>query len=231
MPTPAIPRLDTIEGETAQQRKLRYNRAYYAAKREEVIAGARDYRRKNRDQISEKEKAQYAADPDKSKESNAAYYQRNKKRLAAENKRWRIENRDKIEAYYEANRDRRAARKAATRIANLERERAKCADWAARNPGYFSAKSARRHALKLLACPKWADKKAIEAIYQEAKRLQSATGTVYHVDHIVPLQGKTVCGLHVHLNLRAIPAIENLTKKNRLIECLLQLPRESSISA
>lgn len=65
------------------------------------------------------------------------------------------------------------------------------------------------------ATPPWADQDAILSIYDEAARLSLETGDKHHVDHIIPLHGKNVCGLHVAENLRAIPARENMRKGNR----------------
>ena len=77
------------------------------------------------------------------------------------------------------------------------------------------AKSSARRARKLQATVAWADKDKIAWFYAQAKELTKFTGMVYHVDHIVPLTSKLVCGLHNEFNLQLLPGPENLRKQNR----------------
>lgn len=58
------------------------------------------------------------------------------------------------------------------------------------------------------------DPDAIKAIYLECARITNETGIPHQVDHIVPLKGKIVSGLHVPWNLQIIPARENRKKSN-----------------
>lgn len=76
-----------------------------------------------------------------------------------------------------------------------------------------NAAYAAKHRAKLLnAVPSWADLSAVESIYAEA----AAAGM--HVDHIYPLRGESVCGLHVANNLRCLTLSENLRKGNAMPE-------------
>lgn len=69
-----------------------------------------------------------------------------------------------------------------------------------------------------IATPKWVDFDEIALIYMERDRISAETGVRHEVDHIIPLAGKNVCGLHVHFNLRVIPALENRRKGARFEE-------------
>ncbi len=75
--------------------------------------------------------------------------------------------------------------------------------------------NASRHARKLNATPSWADRDAINAIYQWASAAEIETGIKHEVDHIVPLKGRLVCGLHVEGNLRVVTRDVNRKKGNR----------------
>ena len=85
----------------------------------------------------------------------------------------------------------------------------------ARHPEVSRLKSARWHARAKLTTPKWADPKAIRAIYRFASQLQKTTGEHIHVDHIVPLHSRIVCGLHCEHNLGIALRGDNISKSNR----------------
>lgn len=100
-----------------------------------------------------------------------------------------------------------------------EKRKAGRAAWVERNRPYVVAKNAARRAMRLKATPPWLteeDKQAIRDIYKLAATKTKEEGIVYHVDHIIPLKGEVVRGLHVPWNLQVIPAKENLSKGNRI---------------
>jgi hypothetical protein len=87
------------------------------------------------------------------------------------------------------------------------------------NKEKFTAKSAKRRSAKLKRTPPWLTDdhlSQIRAFYTKAKQLSVQTGIVHHVDHIVPLQGETVSGLHVPWNLQVLTQSDNCSKSNRL---------------
>lgn len=109
-------------------------------------------------------------------------------------------------------------RKQKYRLANIDKERKRNSNYCKLNLDKFRAYNAKRRAAKLQRTPKWitqAQLSEIEDFYTIAKMFQMYTGETYHVDHIVPLQGKKVSGLHVPWNLQILPATENLKKNNR----------------
>jgi hypothetical protein len=77
----------------------------------------------------------------------------------------------------------------------------------------------RRQAAKMQRTPKWLtedDVWMMREAYKLAKIRTDMFGFSWHVDHVLPLQGKTVSGLHVPTNLQVIPWIENVRKHNKV---------------
>lgn len=112
-------------------------------------------------------------------------------------------------SYEEKNAEAIAVKRAAHYAANRDRLRATVSQWHKANRGKANAVYARRQARIKQATPLWADMRAIDAIYIEAEKLGA------HVDHIIPLQNKMVCGLHVQTNLRPLDPLANMQKKNK----------------
>ncbi len=90
----------------------------------------------------------------------------------------------------------------------IKRARAKTAQWKKDNKETYNAYLAsRKHRVKQ-ATPKWADLKAIRQFYFECPE-------GYHVDHVIPMNGKLVSGLHILSNLQYLLAADNLHKGNK----------------
>lgn len=141
------------------------------------------------------------ADKEKAKEYARSYYQRNKAKWEVKKGQWALAN---PEANRECKRHYRERNKAKRKAYNKT--------WAQKNAGKVTAYSVAYQLSKKRAMPQWLTPeqvKDIEAIY--ANRPKG-----YHVDHVVPLNGKNVCGLHVGWNLQYLLKEENIKKSNKL---------------
>jgi hypothetical protein len=130
----------------------------------------------------------------------------------------RDEVKDSKHEWYRANRD-QVIRSAATRpAAQLQAYRNA---WKAANKTQVLADNKVRRRKHRDATPPWLtrrQKSEIRQLYQIAITMTQTTGEQYVVDHIVPLRGETVCGLHVPWNLRVITQEENLKKSNKHVD-------------
>lgn len=85
----------------------------------------------------------------------------------------------------------------------------------AKNPASTTARVTRRRLAKIKRTPTWLTEemcRQIREIYVNCRLLSDLTGVAHEVDHIVPLQGKLVSGLHVPWNLRVVPKRVNRSK-------------------
>lgn len=129
------------------------------------------------------------------------------------------ETKERVTSWHENNRDRVVAARKRWYEKNKHRTFENARKYAQENPEWKAAHCAKRRAHKLRACPAWLTKDQldeIEVFYRKAKQLFKETNIPHHVDHIVPLQGKTVSGLHVPWNLQILTASENSKKGNKL---------------
>lgn len=136
--------------------------------------------------------------------ANRCWYEANRDTHKAKSAVWAAQNPDAVRAINKRHKD-----------GNKPALAAKHAEWARNNKDKRRATSAKRKAAKLRATPTWSDLGAISAIYAQAMAEQEETGQRKHVDHIVPLQSKIVCGLHVPANLQILDGAENEGKRNR----------------
>jgi hypothetical protein len=109
-----------------------------------------------------------------------------------------------------ANRDKRNASNRKWRAKNIEREAARNRAYKEANRGAICATQGKRRAAEIQRTPAWAELSDIRELYVFAGKMDGD----FHVDHIIPLQGKLVSGLHVYDNLQILPALDNCSKGN-----------------
>lgn len=172
-----------------ERTKLRKS-ADYLKHRDKRLQQVKAHRAANIETYALKAKARYKRDKEKVAAAQHAYYLKNAECIKQRSAEWTNGN--------------RARRKEIGR------------EWRQRNKATVNFWDANRRAAEKQATPSWANSFFIAEAYDLAKLREKVCGGKWHVDHIVPLQSKKVCGLHVEHNLQVIPGGENLRKSNRL---------------
>ena len=149
-----------------------------------------------------------------------AWYKANAEHVNARAVEWREQNPEKAEAarklLYEKNKEQELLKSANRYKKNRDRILARKKVYKAANKYLVNASAAKRRAAQ--RSPNWLtdfDKLKIKCLYSVASMLSKSNNEPWHVDHIIPLQGKNVCGLHVPSNLWFIKGSENMSKSNK----------------
>ena len=130
------------------------------------------------------------------------------KRIKSESKRYRENNKEKIRARKKIEQHKWYWEKGGKEIARLRAKKYRSTEEGRTKQ---NAKTNLRRAGIINATPKW----LTEEHKEEMKKIYRGCPKGYHVDHIVPLRGKNVCGLHVPNNLRIVTAYVNQSKSNK----------------
>lgn len=202
-----------------EKEKKRAREFYHALKHDPVKWAAykektRIYREKNKDVLAKKQKEKIkrmrAEHPEILKSYRDRWYWKNVATHLAKKTAYRTANpeqhREYGKRYYKAHPEHREKRLAWTRR------------WYKNNVERMRIKSRLRGVAVRTAQPVWANEVAMEVFYAEAVRLSRHTGIKFDVDHIVPIKGANVCGLHWEGNLQILSAFANRQKKNRFID-------------
>jgi hypothetical protein len=188
----------------------------------------------NKIRLDEINKKWVKENPDRSRAIKAAWDKRNPEKVKEKNTAWNKANPEKVKAaqakYVNAHPEKTRTRKNKWNQSHPEKARIRTAEWNKINPerrkllqenyrkenvGKIRTYQVVRKAGSDRATPLWANKFYIDEIYRLAKLRTKIMGFDWHVDHIVPLQSKLVCGLHCETNLCVIPAKQNQIKGNR----------------
>jgi hypothetical protein len=169
--------------------KKEYSAGYYKKNRANMIQNAKDWAEKNKERRSELNAKWRANNPEKHLDSFRNWREKNKELHVKKVVDWQKLNPEKVKLSHDK--------------------------WAKNNRHVFRMVAAERRAICKSATPKWANKFFMKEIYHLARLRSEATGFMWHVDHVIPLKGKNVCGLHVETNMQVIPWIENIRKSNK----------------
>jgi len=150
------------------------------------------------------------------KDCYSIYYEANSEIIIKRVASYKINNPEKrketSQKYYEANTEYFIEKALSWNNKNPEKRKEITNKYGKRNQKQKNARTARYRAMKIQATPQWLSEQQLD----EISRIYINCPPGYHVDHIVPLRGKTVRGLHVPWNLQYLPVLDNLKKSNKI---------------
>ena len=153
------------------------------------------------------------------------WYQNNREKRLQQVKEYNKNHKETIveykKRYQKENKEKIAIKKKKHHEENVEEITRKKREHYRNNKSQYVERDAKYRARKLNATPPWLTKfdlNYFKSIYMQSSWLSENTDINYHVDHIIPLQGKYVCGLHVPWNLQILKDKDNLAKGNKLIQ-------------
>lgn len=171
------------------------------------------YYLKNAEAIKERSRNWSACNKDRKSASDKAYREQNKDSIRAAKRNYQARTKDQHLERARKSRAKNLASYRSREASYRERNRAECnariKAWKKANPDAVAFHSGTRRAAELKALPKWANLSTIAEIYKTANALGLT------VDHVVPLLGKHVCGLHCEQNMQLLTRSENSRKNNR----------------
>lgn len=199
---------EILENETKEERKKRLNRErareYRERKEQEVKERKSKWYQEHKEEIKEKissseykekvntgRKERYNSNKEHYRQKQKEYYDRNREKILENKRKYQEENKDKVLAW-------------------------KKAEYEKNKKDYIHRANVRKYR-KYNATPNWLTEehwKEIEEIYNLSREMSTTGETRYDVDHIIPIQGKLVCGLHVPWNLQILERKQNRIKSN-----------------
>jgi len=182
------------------------------------------YRNLNKEKVIESKRNYYLKNTDEINEKNRLWYENNKEKCKEQSLIWAKNNKDKrklIQQNYYANGGKEKKQEWANN--NKDKRKNSWVKYAKNNPSLVKETASRyvklhkkiilhktrlRQFSLIKATPKWANIEKIKFIYMNCPKGM-------HVDHIIPINNRLVCGLHVETNLQYLTAFENLSKGNK----------------
>lgn len=192
-----IKRKEIKDNEWIRMQRMLKAREYYHENKEKTRIASASYRERNKEKIK----------ADKQK-----YHVENSDRINAKTRQWYIENKDRhsknSKAYYEANKNIILKQAAENYLQNKIEYNKRSSEWRKNNPHMMTAYTRNYNLSKTNRTPKWSNIKETNDFYKNCPDRMS-------IDHIHPLNGKLINGLHVRKNLQYISRSENSKKSNK----------------